>query len=428
MTTANTSQRKSKQRRSSWPGKLLGAAVRLFLVGLIITGAVAAFGYQMRTSPCAKRKKPPRQAKLVQVIPVQKDDCVAVIRQNGTVIPAQQVTLQPQVAGQIVEISADVVPGCMVEAGQKLVAIDRRDYEIAVEQAQSTVAMTEKDLKLERGNQAVARQEYELLGEVIAEEDRELVLREPQLASAQAALKSAQAALKKSQFDLDRCEISAPFNAIIQHKHVDLGATVATNSQLVTLIGTDEAWIEVMVPTHELQWLYIPQTDGDRGSSATVRCRAWGPERSRTGRVVRLYGELEPQGRMAQILVAVDDPFCLKPENHDQPQLLMGSYVTAEIHGRTLTSVFPVAWSHRRDNNTVWIMNEQGKLEIRSVEIVFREAQRVYVSGGLTENEQLVVTDIAAPVAGMPLRVAQTGEGRTAERARQVVEREGQRQ
>ncbi|MBN2130531.1 MAG: efflux RND transporter periplasmic adaptor subunit [Sedimentisphaerales bacterium] len=426
MTTANTSQQKGKQRRSSWPGKLLGAAVRLSLVVLIIAGAVAAFGYQMRTSPRAKRKKPPRQAKLVEVIPVQKDDCVAVIRQNGTVIPAQQVTLQPQVAGQIVEISPDVVPGCMVEAGQKLVAIDRRDYDTAVEQAQSTVAMREKDLKLERGNQAVARQEYELLGEVIADEDRELVLREPQLASAQAALKSAQAALKKSQLNLARCEISAPFNAIVQRKHVDLGATVATNSQLVTLIGTDEAWIEVLVPTDELQWLYIPQSNGDRGSSVTIRSSVWGPKQSRIGQVVRLYGELEPQGRMAQLLVTVDDPFCLKPENRDQPQLLIGSYVRTEIQGRTLTSVFPIDWSHRRDNDTVWIMNGQGELEIRSVEIVFRGAQRVYVGGGLSENEQLVVTDIAAPVAGMPLRVAQADEGQAVEGPVQVAERGGQ--
>ena len=427
MTTANTPQHSGTQDQSSWPRRLLGAAVRLLLVGLIIAAAVVIYRYQMRTSPRAKRKKPPRQAKLVQVIPLRKDDCVAVIRQNGTVIPAQQVTLQPQVAGQIVELSPDVVPGCRVEAGEKLVAIDPRDYEIAVQQAQSTVAMAEKDLKLERGNQAVARQEYELLGDVIADEDRELVLREPQLASAQAALKSAQAALKKSQLNLARCEISAPFNAIVQHKHVDLGATVATNSQLVTLIGTDEAWIEVLVPTDELQWLYIPQSNGDRGSSVTIRSSAWGPEQSRTGRVVRLYGELEPQGKMAQLLVTVDDPFGLKAKNRGQPQLLIGSYVHAEIHGRTLTSVFPIDWSHLRDNDTVWIMNGQGELEIRNVEIVFRGAQRVYVSGGLSENEQLVVTDIAAPVPGMPLRVAQAGEGQNAAGAVQVAERGGQR-
>jgi len=123
--------------------------------------------------------------------------------------------------------------------------------------------------------------------------------------------------------------------------------------------------------------------------------------------VLRLYGELETQGQMARLLVVVDDPFCLKPKNHDQPKLLMGSIVSVEMQGRTLPSVFPVKRSHLRDNDTVWIMNS-GELHIRPVKIVFSGADQVYVSEGLAENEQLVVTDIAAPVAGMPLRVAQT--------------------
>jgi RND family efflux transporter MFP subunit len=410
MTTSDVSKRESRRRDKSLPRKLIGAVVTLALVALIIAGAVAVYRHQMRTSPRAGRKKPPRQAKLVQVISLAKDDCVTAVTEMGTVVPAQQVTLQPQVSGQIVEITPDVVPGVMVQAGQKLMAIDRRDYEIAVQQRRSAVAMAERDLKVEQGNQAVARQEYELLDEVIADEDRELVLRQPQLVSAQAALESAQAALKKAQLDLARCDILAPFNAIVQEKHVDLGATVTSNSRLVTLIGTDEAWIEVMVPTHKLQWLHIPQTNGDRGSSVTIHCSAWRSGQSRTGRVVRLYGEVEPEGRMAQVLVAVDDPFCLKPENRVMPPLLMGSFVSAEIEGRTLASVFPIEWSHLRDNNTVWIMNDGGELQIREVEIVFRGPEHVYVRDGLAEGEQLVVTDIAAPVAGMPLRVAQADE------------------
>ena len=51
-------------------------------------------------------------------------------------------------------------------------------------------------------------------------------------------------------------------------------------------------------------------------------------------------------------------------------------------------------------------MGDGGQLEIRQVHIVFRGPDRVYVTEGLAENEKLVVTDIAAPVAGMPLRVA----------------------
>ena len=108
---------------------------------------------------------------------------------------------------------------------------------------------------------------------------------------------------------------------------------------------------------------------------------------------------------MARLLVAVDDPFCLKPQNRDLPQLLMGSYVSAEIEGRTLKSVFPIKRSYLH-GDTVWIMNNAGQLEIRNVQIAFRGVDSVYVNGGITENEKLIVTDIAAPVEGMPLRTA----------------------
>jgi RND family efflux transporter MFP subunit len=393
-----------KTRRSR--GTLIGASLKIVLSVLIVTGAVVVYRHQINTSPRAGRKKPPRQAKLVQVIPLRKDNCTTMVKGNGLVEPAQQVTLHPQVIGKIVEVSPDVVPGGYVQTGQKLMAIDHRDYEIQVRQRQSEVAKAVKDLKVEQGNQAVAKQEYEILDEVITDEDRELVLREPQLLSALAAHESAEAALEKARLDLVRCDINAPFNAVIQQKHTDLGASVSTNSQLVTLIGTDEAWIEAKVFTNQLKWLDIPKRNGDLGANVTIRnTGVWGEDRFRTGRVICLLGELETQGRLARLLVTVDDPFCLKPQNHNLPQLLMGSYISAEIEGRNLSDVFPIQRSHLRDNDTVWIMDDSGQLEIRKIRIVYRGPERVYATEGLTVDEKLVVTDIAAPVAGMPLRV-----------------------
>jgi RND family efflux transporter MFP subunit len=377
---------------------------------LIVGGAVAVYRYQIRTGPRAQRKAPPRQAKLVQVVPVKKEDCITTVRAMGTVVPARQVALQPQVTGQIVDVTSELLPGGIVRAGHRLIAIDARDYRILLEQRQSDVVRAQKDLKLEQGNQAVARQEYELLGEVVTEEDRELVLREPHLASVQAALESAEAAVEKARLDLARCDINVPFNAIVQDKHIDVGATVTTNSQLVTLTGTDEAWIELKVKIDELKWLNIPQQDGDSGSGVKVYDdRAWGPDAFRTGRVLRLCGQLQSEAQMARLLVVVDDPFCLKPENRELPKLLMGSIVSAEIQGRTLASVFPIDPSYIHDDDTVWIMNSN-ELHIRPVRIAFSGPDHVYVSEGLTENEQLVVTDIAAPVPGMPLRVAPTDD------------------
>jgi RND family efflux transporter MFP subunit len=395
---------KGKPRRSR--GTLIGASLKILLSVMIVTGAVVVYRHQINTSPRAGRKKPPRQAKLVQVIPVLKEGCTTTVKGNGLVMPAQQVTLHPQVIGKIVEVAPDVVPGGYIQADQKLMVIDHRDYEIQVRQRQSEVARAAKDLKVEQGNQAVAKQEYEILGEVITDEDRELVLRQPQLLSAQAAHESAKAALEKAKLDLARCDIIAPFNAVIRQKHTDLGASVSINSQLVTLIGTDEAWIEAKVFATQLKWLDIPKRNGDLGANVTIRnIGVWGDDQFRTGRVLCLLGELETQGRLARLLVTVDDPFCIEPQNQNLPQLLMGSYISAEIEGRTLSDVFPVRRSHLRDNDTVWIMDDDGLLEIRQVQIVFRGPDRVYVTEGLVENEKLVVTDIAAPVAGMLLRV-----------------------
>ncbi|MBN1360573.1 MAG: efflux RND transporter periplasmic adaptor subunit [Sedimentisphaerales bacterium] len=388
--------------------RLLAGGFKLAVAVLILVGAAAAYRYQIKTSPRAKRQPPPRQAKLVQVIPLEEGNCTTVVKAMGPVIPAQQVTLHPQVAGQIVELSDAIIPGGIIRAGEKIVAIDRRDYEILVQQRQADVANATKNLKIEQGNQAVARQEYELLGEVVAEEDQELVLREPQLASARAALESAQAALRRAKLDLARCEITAPFNAIVREKHVDLGATVTSGSQLVTLIATDETWVELKVPVDELKWLTIPRDNGETGSSVTIyNTLAWGKGRCRTGQVVRLYGELEPAGKFARLLVAVDDPFCLKDENRGRPQLLLGSMVQAEVQGATLASVFPVRWEYLRDNNrAVWIVGQDNQLEIRPVEIAYRGPEEVFIETGLSANERLVVTDIAAAVPGMPLRIA----------------------
>ncbi len=411
MTPVNHVEHNRQGRPRGWIRTFVGGGIKILFSAAVLVGAAAVYRHQIRTSPRAGRQKPPTQARLVQVVPVRKADCVTTVTAMGPVMPAQQVTLRPQITGQIVEISEDVIPGGFVEAGQKLFAVDDRDYKILVQQRQSDVARTLRDLKVEQGNQAVARREYELLGEVVSEEDRELVLREPQLASAEAAYRSAQAALEKARLDLSRCTITAPFNAIVREKSVDLGATVSLNSNLVTLVGTDQAWIELKVPLGKLKWIAIPRSNGVLGSEVKVYDPlAWGRDRFRTGRVLCLAGELEPQGLLTRLLVDVDDPFCLKPENRDQPQVLIGSFVSAEIQGRTLESVFPIARPYYRDGDTVWIMNDANELEIRPVAVVFREPEHVYVNDGLAENEWLVVTDIAAPVAGMPLRAAEAEE------------------
>jgi hypothetical protein len=181
-------------------------------------------------------------------------------------------------------------------------------------------------------------------------------------------------------------------------------------------VGTDAYWVETAVSVDDLQWIRIPRTGSEKGSTARVYDpAASGNVAHRAGRVIRLAADLEEQGRMARLLVAVDDPMGLNPTNAARSKLLLGSYVRVEIDGAELRSVAVVDRSLVRDGDTVWIMATDGTLDIRPVEIAFRGRDRVLVAAGLETGEHLITTDLSAPILGMPLRTpaesAPTGKG-----------------
>jgi RND family efflux transporter MFP subunit len=383
--------------RSRWFKGL--APVFMLLVGVFVAVVL------MQSGPSAKREPPPRQARLVETQPVVIGNARTRIEAMGTVVPAESVVLQPQVGGEVVFVSDELEPGGLVSAGDELLRIDPRDYELAVLQRESEVAQAQSVLRLEQGQQSIAKREFELLGESMQADDRDLVLRKPQLESVRAQLALARASLEKAKLDLSRSQVRAPFNAIVETADVDVGARVTTANTLATLVGTDACWLEVSVPVRDLQWISIPHGDDVAGSTVRIHNRvAWGEEGWREGHVIRLAGDLGKEGRMARLLVEVEDPFTLLPENIGKPVLLMNSYVSVEIEGRELQQVATIDRTYVRDGDRLWIMGADGTLEIRTVDIVFRGHDQVFVSAGVSNGEQLVVTDLAAAVAGMPLR------------------------
>ncbi len=395
----------SRRRRSVWRWLML-LITRIVLPLLILAAGVMYATHLIETKPKSQRGAARRQARLVAVVEVERQDIPVTVGALGSVIAAREVDVKPQVSGRVIDMSEEVLPGGLFQAGQQILQIEPEDYELLVEQRRSDVANAERDLKIEEGSQTVARQEFELLSDVITEMDQDLMLRKPQLASAKAALEAAQARLDQAKLDLDRTQIVAPFNAVVKTKHVDLGAMVTSASTLVTLTGADEYWVNVVVRVDMLPWLIIPPRDGEKGSKVRIRNPlVWGEDAYRSGEVIRLFGELETVGRMAQLLVSVKDPLSLSPENASAPRVLIGSFVRVEIEGRTIPSVISIDRELLRDGGNVWLMSEEGKLEIRPVDIVFRGEEYVLVSDGIKTGDKIITTNLAAPVEGMPLRL-----------------------
>jgi RND family efflux transporter MFP subunit len=386
---------------------LLGYAKRALPFLVVIVVAALATTYLMNAPSHAKRGKPSREARLVEVVDVSPGKAALSIEAWGTVEPARQISLQSQVTGEIQQIAENFQPGAYADKGSLLLQIDRADYESTLRQRRADLTKAKADLALEVGKAAVAEQEFDLLSQETAPspEQRSLMLREPQQATARATVASAEAVLAAAELDLKRTRVTAPFNALILERHADLGARVATGGNIATLVGTDTFWVELAVPAASLRWIDLPE-EGESGSQVQLyQDQVWSPGYFRQGRVIRLRGDLDQKGRMARLLVEVSDPLALK-EKHQEP-LLIGAFVRAEIKGRELEDILALERSWLRDADKVWVMDSENKLAIRQPQVVYRGVDKVYVRGDLQTEDRVVISDLSVAAEGMPLRLAQ---------------------
>ena len=390
---------------------------------IIIIGSVIAW-YLYDTAPKAQKKSPDRLIEYVRVMPAHRATEEIILHLMGNVIPSREILLKPRVSGEIIDINPKFMIGGCFNKGDFILQIDPEDYELTVKRKESNVTLTANDLTLELGRQDVAKREWELLNQNKFNQskvnqdkggdefDRELALRQPQLEKARATLLAARTELKQSMLDLERTCVKAPFNGIVLEKFVDTGSQVSTQDKLAVLAGTDEFWINVSIPVDRLQWLLIPKSDGDIGSHAKIICGN-NPDRhfERKGKVIKLLGDLETEGRMARILVSVDDPLDLQidPEKVEAAvsPLLLGDYVRVEIYGRRIEEIFNIPRTALH-NNRVWIVKDDGRLDIRDVEIIWKNVRTVFIGDGINENERIVISDIAVPTENMPLKILGT--------------------
>lgn len=393
----------SKQRPKWRWLRILGTTITC----LAILGASAAAVVVInKTEPTAQQINATRKSSaLVDTITAERGTYSPQLVVLGTVEPAQDITLGPRISGQVVELSPEFIPGGMVSKGDLLLRIDPSDFENAVSISNSELLQKEALWEIEQARQRLAVKELEMLEDTIDDTNRGLVLREPQIASIKAEMAAAKASLERAQLDLDRTEVTAPFDAQILTQSVNIGSQVRPGDELARLIGVDEYWIMAAVPIRTLRWIQFPKTNDDgtstEGSKVILRnTDAWGPDAQREGRVARLIGTLDQQTRLARVLITVADPL---GRESDAPPLILDTLIETQIEGKEINDVIRMPRDYVRDQDTVWVMKEE-QLEIRETQVVFRDAEYAYIRQGIEEGEDIVTTTLATVANGVGLR------------------------
>jgi len=372
---------------------------------LVIPAIVLIVGVAAAALIASARKAPPRIDRpalgpLVEVMPTEVTDVPVIVSGHGEVVARVVVDLMPQVTGQVVKIHHSLVAGGFFKAGEILVVIDPRDYDLAVERAQAAVARAKVTLEREQAEAEVAREEWDGLHP--GEEPTGLVIREPQIRQAEAEYAASVADLNIAKLNLERTLISLPFDGVIVSESVDVGQFVGNGTRLATVYGTDFVDVRVPLDSRELVWFDVPTGQGTMGPRAEVSVKLGGREVTWSGRVTRMEAQVDQISRMIHVVVEVADPY---QTNADHQPLLPGTFVDVSIFGRTLAGVVAIPRHAIRDGNRVWVYDD-GALRVREVEVLRSDRLQSLVASGLDGNDLVVVSSLDAVTDGMKVRRA----------------------
>ena len=273
-------------------------------------------------------------------------------------------------------------------------AIEKDNYEAAVLQAEAELARAQAMLIEEQAQAKVAEDEAKRFPNKAR---TDLFLRKPQVLSAQASVKSAQAALKRAQRDLDNCEITAPYDALVVSRNVGVGQFVSMGAQVAELNNIETA--EVIIPIAGFDSVFLPERV--KGVTATV-IKTGLNGFTRQAVIDRDLGIVDNATRMSSLVVRIEDPYGL---TNQQPAIKFGTYVQVNFAGTMLNNIYRLP-QELVNNQTVWIVNDEQQLEPRKVKVIREEGEYFYISDGLQANDKLVTTLPEYPQKGMAVKIA----------------------
>ena len=376
---------------------------------LVLLVAVGAAGTLVLTRTKPEKREFEAVVPVVRVHTVELTDHTLTVMSQGTVSPRTQSVLVPEVGGRVIEVSPAFVPGGFFEAGELLLRIDPHDYRQALVGARSNEARAHLRLRQVQAEAELAREEWQALGDG---EANPLTLFEPQLAEAEAALAAAVAGVEQAQTNVGRTELRAPYAGRVQTKQVDLGQVVAPGTPLATIYAVDLAEVRLPLPDDELAYVDLPlgyrgESGARHGPATTLRAEFAGAVHEWSGRIVRTEGMIDPVSRMIHTVVQVEDPYGRSKPG--RPPLAVGMFVEAEIAGKTIEDVALIPRTALRPDGRVLVVDTDGRLRFREIDILRALKDSVIVESGLAAGEQVCTTPLSSVIEGMKVTVREEG-------------------
>ena len=397
------------------------------LAAIILLGSFGIAALLVAQRPEPERREPPSQIPFATTAPVLPGSGAIPVHGSGTVRPRVQVDVAAGVSGRVVWVDPAFESGGRVTEGQVLFRIDDTDYRHRVAQTRASVAVQQVELLKVEEEARIAREQYEAFqsrrGAATGDaEASPLAHWEPQLEAARAGVERARALLAETELLLARTEVRAPFDAVVRAESVGVGQFVTAGVGVGAIYASDA--VEIVVPLADADAALVPGLwdlrpgVADRRTAARVTAEYGTGAYAWDGYVDRVEAALDETTRTLHVIVRVPNPFRggsrvetgsasegAETSAGSPPPLLIGQFASVEISGIAPQEYFRIRRLGLRPGNEVWAVDDDA-VTIVPVRVLQRFNDTVYVTGGLQEGQDIVLSGIQFATEGMRVRTA----------------------
>jgi len=362
-------------------------------------------------SPKAEPQESIKRLPVLQTVTARKVTVRVPVHTRGIVMPRTQVTLVSEVNGVVKKVSPQFNSGGFFKRGDVLITIDSAFYLLEITKKKSAVDSANMHLEEVTARAHVARRGAK-------KNATDFALHIPQIKDAKSQLAAANADLQLARLQLSHTEIKAPFDGRIKSVNINKDQYVSQGELLADIYALDVAEVRLPISDHHLSLIDLPmhyQDDSQQGVVPThknlppvkLTSVIGGQRYSWKGVVVRSEGGVD-ENRLLYVVAEVNNPYARDVTFYRRPPLEIGRFVEAEIGGREQKRIIALPREALRGENKVWIVNLDERLVVRSVDVLYRGRDQVFIRSGIDSGDKVVLTALDFVVDGMKVQLANT--------------------
>ena len=361
------------------------------IIQIAVIGVVAVIAFYSAQAPSEEElleasaiaiaPQSDNEAVYVSVAKLKPQDHFVEVRGTGSVVLRNSIDLVLQLSGRVVWVSETFRKGGSFEAGQNLLRIDPKDFELAVAQASADLLAAESNYQLVKAESEAAIANYAILH---GEKDvPPLVAKTPQVEQAKAQIAAASAREQIALLDLMRTDFSLPFDGRVVDSQAEVGQFLNQGQKFGEVF--DVASIEALVPISPRDLLSLKPAIGRRASLSLGDFQL-------QATIARVSPTLDERTRFAQIYLALENATDVYP----------GSFFNVVFEGPRLENTILLPEAAEQINESVWVVSDN-KLKRSQPRFINRQTSGVIVES-FDSGDGVVLGKVPGAKEGMMVK------------------------